>query len=56
MNSWLLLWTCLLVVGATVFAVLALMVARGAAKDIKSMFQDLGEKSGNDRESPSDRQ
>ena len=56
MNSWLLLWTCLLVLGATVFAVLALMVARGDAKDIKSMFQDLGEKSGNDRKSPNDRQ
>jgi len=56
MNAWLLLWTSLLVVGATVFAVLAVMVARGAAKDIKSMFQDLGDKLGNDRKSPNDRQ
>ncbi len=50
MNGWLLLWTCLLVAGACVFGVLALVVARGAARDIRTMFRDLGKESGKKRD------
>lgn len=41
MTGWLAIWTVLLVVGAGVFAMLAVVVARGAAKDIRRMFKDL---------------
>jgi hypothetical protein len=43
MNPWLTIWTCILVGGIGVFAVLTVVVAIGGFADIRAMLRDLDE-------------
>ena len=43
MEFWITLWKCTLVIGLSVFAVMAVIVTIFGARDIKKLFQTLGE-------------
>lgn len=44
MNDWLTLWTILLVAGLSVFALLAILVTIGGAKDVRELLRTLEKK------------